>query len=417
MIKIELDQLKSQTSNTFCMAKFHEATMWLYSGKIASCHHNPFHNTGFSVDTFYNTPEKRRQQQAMLAGEQPDPCNYCWKMEAQGLTSDRYYKSISYLNPLPAENYLDPEFNFKPRVLELAFEKTCNLGCSYCNADFSTQWVNDIKNNGVYVNIVTDSRKHYQRPADSYHSDSADPAVFWRWLDTVIDELDIIRITGGEPMLHEQTFNLIDHVREKNPDIKVAINSNLCQKPVVLERFKQKIKGIKTVSLYTSNESADHVAELLRDGMNYQEWLANIKFMDDAGLDHIFVMTTIGAVCLQNFDKFLMDIIQLRQTMKTPISVNFNFLTYPEFQSFQALDQMSLDSYYEKYQRFFAGILEQLNTHETERYQRLLTLLDRHQDPNQPALAEDLLSFFRQFAQRRTKQLDNIEVIGRLSEK
>lgn len=416
MQKIQLENLWAKTSNTFCMAKFHEATIWLYSGKIASCHHNPFHSTGSTVETFYNTADKRNQQKSMLAGEKPEPCNYCWKLEAQGLTSDREYKSVSYPDHLTPENYLDPGFNFKPKVLELAFQKTCNLGCSYCNADFSSQWANDIRNNGVYENITTDARRHYQRPIEQYNDNSVDFDLFWAWFDSVVDNIDIIRITGGEPLLHEQTFDLLDRVRTKNPNVKIAINSNLCQKPLVLERFKEKIKGIKQVSIYTSNESADHVAEILRDGMNYQEWLDNIKFLDDAGLDHIFVMTTIGAMCLQNFDKFLEDVIHLRHSMHTPISIDFNFLTYPEFQSFKILDQMLIDQYYDKYEKVFAKLLPQFNEHETNRYSRLLTLLDVRESSDQPALAKDFVYFIKQFAQRRNKDISKIDIFGHLND-
>ena len=30
-------------SDSYCLAKWYEATMWLYIGHTASCHHNPTH--------------------------------------------------------------------------------------------------------------------------------------------------------------------------------------------------------------------------------------------------------------------------------------------------------------------------------------------------------------------------------------
>jgi hypothetical protein len=120
--------------------------------------------------------------------------------------------------------------------------------------------------------------------------------------------------------------------------------------------------------------------------------------------------------CLQNFDKFLEDIIRLRQGMRTPISIDFNFLTYPEFQSFKILDQMSIDQYYNKYEKVFARLLPQFNEHETNRYSRLLTLLDVREAPNQTALAKDFLSFIKQFAQRRNKDISKIDIYGHLND-
>ena len=410
MDTIKLHQLIKETSPTFCMAKFHEATIWLYNGKIASCHHNPFHDVGNTVETFYNTPVKREQQSLMLNGEKPDACGYCWKLEEQGLTSDRHIKSGNYPDHLDAVEYFYPATNFKPRVLELAFQKTCNLGCSYCNADFSSQWLNDIRVNGTYSNIFTDTRKHYQRPAEEYKESPVDLTLFWSWLDSVIDNIDIIRVTGGEPLLHEETFTLLDHVRSKNPLVKIAINSNMCQKPTVLERFVEKVKGIKNVSIYTSNESAGHVAEILRDGMDYQQWLNNVFTLDQAGLDHIFIMTTINSVSLQNFDQFLLDMSKLRTQMRTPITIDFNFLSYPEFQSFACLSQEALDHYSAKYSAFIQGKDHKLNITEVANYQRLLTRLNQPVAENQDKLAKDCYSFYQQFGQRRGKDISKLEL-------
>ncbi len=407
----KLDTLLSKTSPTFCMAKFHEATIWLYSGKIASCHHNPFHSVGDSIDTFFNTSEKRQQQQKMLAGEKPKACGYCWKLEEEGSISDRKIKSLNYPIHLPAESYLRPDYPFKPQVLELAFQKTCNLGCSYCNADFSTQWVNDLKNNGVYQEIKSDQRQHYQRPVSDYNDQPVNTDLFWQWLKAVATGLDVIRVTGGEPMLHEETFQLLDLVRDINPGIRIAINSNLCQKPVVLERFKKKIQGLRRVSLYTSNESADNVAEILRQGMDYKEWLSNLASLDDIGLDHIFIMTTIGAVCLQNFDKFLLDVAKLRSQMKTPVTVDFNLMSYPEFQSISALDKNSLDRYHDKYQRWFVTHADKLNVQERDKYPRLLTRLQQPVSHNQPLLIDDLRNFLVQFGQRRGVDISTLKVM------
>ena len=36
------------------------------------------------------------------------------------------------------------------KTLEIAFNRTCQLACSYCNP-FSSTWVKDIRNNGGYL--------------------------------------------------------------------------------------------------------------------------------------------------------------------------------------------------------------------------------------------------------------------------
>ena len=36
-------------SDSFCLAKWFEATIWLYIGQTASCHHNPTHKIKFCL--------------------------------------------------------------------------------------------------------------------------------------------------------------------------------------------------------------------------------------------------------------------------------------------------------------------------------------------------------------------------------
>ena len=409
----QFDSLRNDTSKTFCMAKFHEATIWLYSGKIASCHHNPFHAVGDTVDTFYNTTTKRSQQKLMLSGEKPDACNYCWKLESQGLESDRFVKSKNYAEHLDANEYLNSSSNFKPKVLELAFQKTCNLACSYCNADFSTQWLNDIKTNGVYTNIVTDKRLHYQRPASDYVDNNVDTELFWTWLDEVVDGISVIRITGGEPLLHEETFRLFDYVRSKNPNVEIAINSNLCQKATVLERFKDKVQGLGNVTLYTSNESSNETAEFLRDGLIYSEWLTNLADVS-AYTKSTYIMTTIGAISLQSLDTFILDIVKLREQTGNKITIGFNFLTFPEFQSFDCLSEGELLFYFNKYSKFFNKHKLSLNEFEQEQFLRVLTLLQKPQHVNHLDLRIDAESFFEQYTLRRAKPNNLISKIGKI---
>jgi hypothetical protein len=132
--------------------------------------------------------------------------------------------------------------------------------------------------------------------------------------------------------------------------------------------------------------------------------------LDSAGLNHIFIMTTINAVSLQNFDQFLLDIGELRVQMRTPITVDFNFLTYPEFQSFGCLSQQALDHYSAKYSAFIQRLDHKLNITEVANYKRLLTKLDQPVADNQDALAKDCYSFYQQFAQRRNKDISTLEL-------
>ena len=76
-------------SPSFCGAKWYNATTWLGSGTTASCHHPTAHKIPLvelrdDYTAIHNTKHKKRQRRAMLNGERPAECDYCWRVEDSG---------------------------------------------------------------------------------------------------------------------------------------------------------------------------------------------------------------------------------------------------------------------------------------------------------------------------------------------
>ena len=156
-------------SASFCAAKWYNATIWLGSGMTTSCHHPLPHKINLEEikkipSAIHNTREKKEQRRQMQCGERPSGCEYCWKIEDIGRDSisDRVYKSKIYTdNELDVAYQSDPNQDVNLRTLEIAFDRTCNFACSYCNPAFSTTWARDIKQGGSYTDMTTDGRNHF----------------------------------------------------------------------------------------------------------------------------------------------------------------------------------------------------------------------------------------------------------------
>lgn len=410
MNKLSLSELKDKTSQTICLAKFHESTIWLYESKIASCHHTPFLLTGNDTLTFYNPEGRRQQQESMLSGNKPDECNYCWKLEAQNVVSDREKKSLAFNSSLTAEQYLDKTYPFKPKALELAFQNTCNLACSYCSPSFSTEWENDIRLKGNYENITTDKKMHYQRGIDN--RTPVNMTLFWEWFNDIATELESIRITGGEPLLHEDTFATFAKMIEVNPNVECVVHTNMCQKPLVVQRFIDGISKLNNVRLNISNESAGEVAEFIRDGMIYADWITNIIEVAKTKAK-MSISTTITPISLIALDQLYLDIIDIRNQTGKKIDISINFATYPEFQSLAALSSDERVFYLNKYTKFFESIDALLLDSERHSVPRFLTMLDpKLTHDNQAEYRKDSDSFFKQYVVRRNKTINFAEQIG-----
>jgi pyruvate-formate lyase-activating enzyme len=421
-------------SESFCAAKWYNATIWLGSGQTTSCHHPLPHAIDVNAiainpKAIHNTLEKKEQRRQMQAGERPAGCDYCWKIEdmykdpkylgvdVPESISDRVYKTVIY-----NEEDLDAAFNtnyqedVNLQTLEIAFDRTCQFACSYCNPAFSTAWVRDIKRNGAYEHLVSDGRNHFTHAHDHsqrYTIDQVNPYVeaFFKWWETDLHKtLKELRITGGEPLMSGYTWRLIDWFKEHRGQSKtrLAINSNLGFEKDKIERLLDATQGIE-LDLYTSNESIGRHAIYIRDGMDWDQWVGNVSYLlDSKRLRGLHIMCTINALCLLSLREFLFNIVNLkREYGRDSINFSLNILRFPSLQSVLVLPLSMREQYADELARAYEIMADDVFCHEFELNQlrRLVEYLRTpEQDPQLlQVLQRDFKNFYQQYDQRRGK--------------
>jgi hypothetical protein len=275
--------------------------------------------------------------------------------------------------------------------------------------------MNDIRVNGVYKGIITDDRRHYQKDMDEINEmiDPPDMNLFWEWFTSIADSLESIRVSGGEPLMHEEVFRVFEMMTEMNPNIECVIHSNLCQKPTVMDRFFDKIRGLTNLRMNISNESAGETAEFIREGMVYNEWLDNIERLGNSTVKEFSISTTVSAIALQSLDQMYHDIINIRKRTKVKPYISINMVDKPDFQGFACLTRSERDFYINKYTKFFALINDDLLPVEHEHCNRLIKFLDEgFVKDNQLQLRNDSDVFFEQYTTRRNKPDNLAKYIG-----
>jgi organic radical activating enzyme len=427
-------------SPSFCGAKWYNATIWLGSGMTTSCHHPPAHKVDIekvkqNPKLLHNTPQKKHDRALMIAGERPKGCEYCWKIEDMktDAVSDRVYKSKIYKEidlTTASQSAITEDFNLK--TLEIAFDRTCNFACSYCNPAFSTTWVRDIKSQGPYNDLVSDGRNHFTHPHDGaqlYKQDETNPYVeaFFDWWDSDLHKtLDELRITGGEPMMSPHLWRLLDWIEKQghriNPDMRLAINSNLGAKQDIIDKFKDKLKKFNNFHLYTSNEATFTQAEYIRDGLDYNDWFSRVlHMMVDKVPAQIHNMCTINALCLESLPEFLEKMIWFKNASKvygSQINYTLNILRFPSFQSPLVLPDDLRNKFKQDIQKFLTTNEKYLEHMEVNHTQRLIDYLDVVKTPHagaatQAKLQKDFKNFYSQYDKRRNKDfVKTFPIIG-----
>ena len=413
-------------SSSFCAAKWYNATIWLGSGMTTSCHHPPAHlvdadQVRVNPKLLHNTDQKKEDRRKMLAGERPAGCEYCWKIEDMGVDaiSDRVYKSKIYpIEALHEASTTAPNADVNLRTLEIAFDRTCQFACSYCNPAFSTTWANDIKRNGPYTDLVSDGRNHFTHAHDSaqlFKITESNPYIdaFFAWWETDLHRtLQELRITGGEPLMSGHTWRLIDWFKtnQGKSSTRLAINSNLGT-DVDIDRLLASTHNM-AIDLYTSNESISSQAEYIRDGLVWEDWTNNVERLLDSGQFRcIHVMCTINALCLDSLDQLLECIANWKiEYGRDVISFTLNILRFPSFQSPLVLPDALRTKYRDQLADFMvrhAGA-DYMHEHEFNHLQRLIDYLDIVKTPHSdafdmPKLLNDFKQFYSQYDQRRSK--------------
>ena len=427
MIKYRKDILDTK-SKSFCGAKWYNATTWLGSGTTASCHHPPahkipLHEISAAPSAIHNTQHKKAMRKMMQRGERPRECEYCWKVEdmKDEAVSDRVFKSIIYTNEdLKKAHEADFNDNTLLKTFEIAFDRTCNLACSYCNSSFSTTWAKDIKKHGPYQNMVSDGAAAFQHDgawADPYGKKEENPYVtaFWDWWEDGLSEsLEELRVTGGEPLMSDQVWKLFDWFEDNPSDMRFAVNSNLIAKKSIVDRLIEKSKGVKKFHLYTSCEATGKQAEYIRDGLDYELWTNNItRFIKEGNYEGINIMMTINSLCLFSITDFLDDVFKLKELTKSKTPVfSVNLLRFPSFQSPLALPDHIKDYLRENLSSWYEENKDRPYWHDFEKasVERLIDYLvivdaPHRRTSDKMTLWRDFKTFYGQYDNRRDKSI------------
>jgi organic radical activating enzyme len=426
------NRVLNSISDSFCAAKWYNASIHLGHGYTGSCHlplPHPIDEEEIKTNpsAIHNTAHKKKMRKMMLEGVRPAECSYCWKIEdiKSDQVSDRVYKSeiykeedISKLKDLP----YDVDVNLK--TLEVSFDRQCNFACSYCNAGFSSTWANDLEKNGPYQNFIASSGGGGAYQSDGkwaelkgrHLENNPFTDAFFRWWPELSKELEELRITGGEPTVSQNFWHFIDILKQNPaPKLRFAVNSNLGLSKKGLSNLIEMTHQlpVKEIDLYTSNESYGKQAEYIRDGLDYEVWRSNLKeILGTAKYRSMTIMMTINSLCFFSIDKFLDDMMELKKEFghHRP-SLSFNILRWPNFMSplsmpndYKFLMHNILGNWYEK-----NCSSELLNSGEKAQIERLLEYIKNvdkghlYTPDDKKALYHDFKSFYTQYDQRRGK--------------
>ena len=421
-------QLLDSVSPTMCLAKWQQVTVHLQNGHTHSCHHPQTHKVPLeelqsNPSALHNTNYKKQQRKLMLAGQRPKECDYCWKVEdtAGNHYSDRIKKSSNSTWALPYFEQVTTQpwdTDTVPAQIEVSFGNVCNMKCVYCSPVFSSEWWSEIKQHGAYP--TSDQYNNLEWIADTdrtpYLNREHNPYVeaWWKWWPEVRNQLKVIRVTGGEPLLNKNLFKLLDDLKQNpQPDLRLEINTNLAVSSVILNRTLIAVKRlrenncVKEVMLYTSCDCHGEQAEYIREGLVYKDWLnACLKVLKNGISLHI--MVTANMLSIDSMKQFMTDVYALKQRYST-ITYGVSILHSPAF--LNVLNLPKTTEWIDKFDDIVDYVAQQPTTqpNELNYVQRLRNyFVDNELDDKDYVKHRlDAVKFIQEINRRRNKNFSN----------
>ena len=335
--------LDQEVSPTFCLAKWHHTTIYLHRGQTHSCYHPkphdiPVQELKYDPSVLHNTPQKIDERIQMFNGEQPSGCQYCWNVEnmdegnAEGElehVSDRHQRNSSIYTEdrLNEILYNPPDYKINPEYVEIAFSNECNFKCGYCHPMHSSLYRQEIQEHGPY-----DMVQNHRNDIDwfnIYEEDSPYVEAWWKWWPELSETLNILRVTGGEPILHKTTWRLFEELKANpKPNLEININTNLGYTSRRVEKLAQTVKElrdnncIKQFKMFSSMDTWGKRAEYLRTGLDIELWEKNQDIYVRGVQSHITHMVTFNVLSVTSFKDYLKKVLEWRKMYEDIIPNN-----------------------------------------------------------------------------------------------
>lgn len=364
-----LNNFKKDLDSTgcgFCLAKWTQVTIHLQTGRTHSCHHPdthpiPLKEISRNPSALHNTRFKKLKRKEMLENQRPSECQYCWNVEdSSNHLSDRILKShepwsLPYLDDIRNLNWRE---DFNPRYVEVAFSNTCNFKCSYCGPSFSTKWVAESEKFGGYPTETNFNGLERMKAEGRMPFNPTDPNpyvdAFWKWWPYLYQDLHTFRMTGGEPLLSKDVWQVLEYIVDHpnpNRNLNLSINSNLgvpddlVEKLIKTFRTLEDEQRVNELVLYTSVDGWGAQAEYGRFGLEFNRFWSNIrKVLEACPTVTIGIMSTYNALSVSSFSKLIQEVYELKaefaspdRAWTTPVALDASYLRYPLHQTVQVL--------------------------------------------------------------------------------
>jgi len=268
-------------------------------------------------------------------------CDVCWRAEKEGVTSWRQIgNTLNYYNTNDLEIYLD---------------RTCDLACVYCSQKYSSRWQQEIEQSSsedqkLLNRILNDTERFAPSPKKINHVKRMLEEITNFGIRSKDRKLAQIMMLGGEPLLAPYVKkNIINDIVEAyykkgnpNQPLKLVTVSNGNTPDHILDKTLNAMQELQgkysnlAFSTSLSNESTGKLAEAIRYGLVWEQFIKNYKKYLSTGIP-IGLAMTVNVLSYFDSANFVREMLTIAKDLDKKIFFRFNLCLYPEYLSVRML--------------------------------------------------------------------------------
>jgi MoaA/NifB/PqqE/SkfB family radical SAM enzyme len=210
-------------------------------------------------------------RQQFLDGKQPQTCRKCWREERAGRTSKRMHTLDRLKHMIPDQPWTQ---DARPLMfLDLKLGNICNLKCRICGSWSSSTFAIEELANLPADQPRKNNHHYFMLRQGSWPRENPN---FWKEIDQIVDQIQYIEFTGGEPFMIQEHFEMLQGIVDRGiaHQVEIHYNTNGTQWPEDAEEIWQ---HFKTVEIAFSIDDIGPRFEYQRTNAQWYEVRTNIE--------------------------------------------------------------------------------------------------------------------------------------------
>jgi MoaA/NifB/PqqE/SkfB family radical SAM enzyme len=219
-------------------------------GQVGNCRTN-------TLEQIWQDQPMADLRQAMLTETPHAACTRCYEQEESGFFSGRRSANKHHGHHIKKLE----ENPFEMTYWDIRFSNLCNLKCRSCGHIFSSQWYQD------QVQLAGPEWKARNTVLNYAGRTETD---MWEQLEPHLDYVEQIYFAGGEPLLMEEHYRILDElVRRKRFDVRLIYNTNFTHTDLKGRSVFEYWKQFDSVAVGASLDDMGPRAEYIRKGTDW----------------------------------------------------------------------------------------------------------------------------------------------------